>query len=283
MKIENRFLSRARLICYGPSQLPGVGDGAGDGGGEPKTFSQEDLNKILAEDRRKHQAQITRIQQTLEETAAAKGLEAQQREQLAARLEEIEASQRTKEQQAAHERVQAEKAQAAKVDAAAKESQKWREKFQSALVESELTRAVSDPDVFNPDQLKTMMRGSGVELEQIRDEATGQMTENHRVVVVFDDRDAEGKPVKTKTDPVTAVKRMKALTAVYGNQFRAGVVSGVGSGAGPAGPGSFGGPGGTGVDPKNLSPEQYMAIRAKSPELLGLRRKKPGQPSGIAK
>jgi hypothetical protein len=135
--------------------------------------------------------------------------------------------------------------------------------------------------VFNPDQLKTMMRGSGVELEQIRDEATGQLTENMRVVVVMDDRDAEGKPIRTKTDPVSAVKRMKALSAVYGNQFRSGVVSGVGSGSAPGG--AFSGPGGTGIDLKALTPQQYADIRAKNPELLGLRRKKQGQPSGIAK
>jgi hypothetical protein len=280
MTIDNRFLSRARLVCYGPgSQLPGVGDG-GDGGDNAPKFTQEDLNKILAEDRRKHQAQITRIQQTLEETAAAKGLEAQQREQLAQRLEEIEASQRTKEQQAAHERAQAEKAQAAKVEAAAKESQKWREKFQQQLVESRLAEAVSDGDIFSPAQVKQLLK-SGVALEPVKDPVTGQFTENQEVVVTFEDRDDTGNPVTSKMDPRSAVARMKKLTAVYGNLFKAGVVSGVGSSSAVGG--AFGGPGGTGLDPAKLSAAQYMEVRAKNPELLGLRRKKAGQPSGIAK
>src|SRR5271166_6509461 len=111
MTIDNRFLSRARLVCYGPPQLPGVGDNGGAGGGAddnaPK-FTQEDLNKILAEDRRKHQAQITRIQQTLEETLTSRNLTTQEREQLAQRLEDMQTETRTKDQQAAHERKQLE-------------------------------------------------------------------------------------------------------------------------------------------------------------------------------
>jgi hypothetical protein len=280
MNIDNRFLSRARLVCYGPSQLPGVGDGAGDGSGEPKTFTQEDLNKILAEDRRKHQAQVVKIQSTLEETLQSKNLAAQEKESLAQQLEEVKRANETAAQTLAREKKEAETALAKKVAEAGKEAEKFKKMFQQQLVESELTRAVSDPDVFNPDQLKQLIRGSGVELEQIRDEATGQMTDNMRVVVVMEDRDAEGKPIRTKTDPVSAVKRMKVLSAVYGNQFRSGVVSGIGSGSAVGG--GYG-PGGTGIDPKNLTAEQYMAVRAKNPEALGLRRKKHGQPSGIAK
>ena len=64
---------------------------------------------------------------------------------------------------------------------------------------------------------------------------------------------------------------MKELAATYGNLFKSGVVSGIGATSGPGGVA----PGGNGkVDVKNLTPQQYAEIRAKNPELLGLRRDK---------
>src|SRR5208283_5079612 len=92
----------ARLVCFDstPASEP-----------TPDTtlrFTQEDLNKFLAEDRRKHQGQIKTIQQTLEETLTSKNLTAQEREQLANRVSELENQGRTKEQQAQHERKQLE-------------------------------------------------------------------------------------------------------------------------------------------------------------------------------
>src|SRR5208283_2745279 len=54
---------------------------------EPAKFTQEELNKMLAEDRRKHQPQLNIVKQTLEETLTSKNLTTQEREQLAQRLE----------------------------------------------------------------------------------------------------------------------------------------------------------------------------------------------------
>jgi hypothetical protein len=62
---------------------------------------------------------------------------------------------------------------------------------------------------------------------------------------------------------------MKELPNLYGNLFKSGVVSGIGSSSATGGLA----PGGGGkVDLKNLTPQQYMKIRSENPELLGLRK-----------
>ena len=58
---------------------------------------------------------------------------------------------------------------------------------------------------------------------------------------------------------------MKEQPHKYGSLFRANVVSGIGSSAGVP-------TGGNGkLDLRKLTQQQYMEIRAKNPELLGLR------------
>lgn len=74
-----------------------------------RAFTQEDVNRLLADDRRKHQAKIDQIQRTLEEVSASKSLTSQEREQLLTQIEAMEAEKRTKEQQLAHEKSQLEK------------------------------------------------------------------------------------------------------------------------------------------------------------------------------
>jgi hypothetical protein len=67
---------------------------------------------------------------------------------------------------------------------------------------------------------------------------------------------------------------MKELSAVYGNLFKSGVVSGIGSSSATGGLAS--GSGGK-IDVRKLTQQQYMEIREKNPELLGLRAPKKGK------
>ena len=60
---------------------------------------------------------------------------------------------------------------------------------------------------------------------------------------------------------------MKELPDIWGNLFRSGVVSGIGSRSATGG--LMPGQGGQ-IDVRKLTPQQYREIRAKNPELLGL-------------
>jgi len=64
-----------------------------------------------------------------------------------------------------------------------------------------------------------------------------------------------------------AVARMKEVPDQYGNLFKSGVVSGIGSSSATGG--LMPGQGGK-IDVRKLTPTQYREIREKNPELLGL-------------
>ena len=94
-------------------------------------------------------------------------------------------------------------------------------------------------------------------------------------MVDFPDTDPNtGEPTVTSHSPESAVKRMKDLPEIYGNLFKSGVVSGIGSSAATGGLASGGG---GKVDLRKLTQQQYMEIREKNPELLGLRPNKKGK------
>ena len=253
--------NRARLVCFDnpPSEpvVPAADDTA--------RFSQSDLNKCLAEDRRRHQAQVTKIQQTLEETLTSKNLTAQERDSLQERLDGMKHEFRTKEEQQAHERKQLEDGYKAKLSEESKAKTTWETKFKQALVEQELGRAAAGADAFNPGTVVTILREHH-RIEQVKDEKTGQFTGDYRVVIDL--------PVKTETgvvkmplDPVAAVAKLRT-DQEHANLWKANLVGGIGSNSGAA-------TGANGkIDLKNLTAAQYNAIRSKTPELLGLRREK---------
>ena len=248
------YANRARKVCFDPADDPNAG----------KTFTQEDLNKILAEDRRKHQAQVVKIQQTLEETLSSKTLASQEKEQLAQRVEELQRSQETAAQTAARERRESEQAAQKKIQDAEKTAQTWQSKWKEKTVAADLATAISGPEIFNPAQLEKILR-DGVKLEQVRAE-DGTMTDQYVTTVTFDDMDDMGNPKKSTMSPKDAVKRMQKLPNLYGNQFRANIAGGIGGT-------SSSNPTGAGVVPKNLSPTQWAEMR-KTPQgrqALGLR------------
>ncbi len=143
-------MKNARLVCYAPdSQLPQAPADL-----EDRKFTQDDLNKILAEDRRKHQAQVVKIQSTLEETLTSKNLTTQERDSLAAQLDEVKNSFKTVEERKASELRDREKA----LEAAKKEAAEWKARHDNLTIEQQLSAAAVGNDGFNPSQLVELLR-----------------------------------------------------------------------------------------------------------------------------
>jgi hypothetical protein len=301
--MRNLYLSRAVLASFegeggagagagdggGAGAGPGVGAGAGTGAGTgvgagagagtgagtgvgvgDGRFSQDDVNRILADDRRKHQAQIQRVEKMLEETAASKNLTIQEREMLAQQLEDLRKETRTKEQQLAHEKKQLEEQLTGKITSAEKAAKEWEARYREGIVERTLMDAAVSGAAYDAETMMDVLRPK-TRLTEITDEKTGKGTGKFKVVVDFPDTDPNtGEPTVTLHTPESAVKRMKELPK-YANLFKSNIVSGIGSSAATGGLAS--GAGGK-VDPRKLTQEQYLKIRAENPALLGLRPQK---------
>jgi len=283
------YLSRPWSSCF---EGEGAGDGAGAGAGasaggaagagasagggasggaataaNESRFTQEDLNRFLAEDRRKHQAQLQKMESQLNELAKSKSLTEQERQTLKENLDAIAGQLRTKEQQLTLEKRQLEEQYQAKIEEAEKKTHVWEALFRDSTIERSLQDAAVKHEAFNPAQIVTQLR-PWTRVIEVMEEKTGKPTGKYKPVVDMPDVDATtGEQVMMTRSPDEAVKRMKEMPEQWGNLFRSNVVSGIGASSATGGltPGQGGR-----IDVRKLTPQQYREIREKNPELLGL-------------
>jgi hypothetical protein len=237
-----------------------------------RTFSQQELNNYLARERAKDTARLQRAEDALRQTAESANLSAREKEQLQQQIEEVQAQSRTKEQQLAHERQQAAKENEKKIAALQKEAKEWQDRHHTELTERELNAAAVKHDAHNPRLVASFLR-QHASVREVTDEK-GNSTGRWEAVVNLPTTDEEGRPITLTISPDAAVKHLAERPGEYGGLFRSNIVSGIGGSSSAGGiPTGSGGK----VDPRRLSQQQYMELREKNPEVLGLRpQKKPG-------
>ena len=269
MLIDDLYLSLPILVCFdgdGGEGDPGAG-GEGDPGAEregdpsaggeatPKTFTQEQVNKILAEDKRKHKAQLEKTERQLQELLESKNLSEAERAKAEEAREDILKQLRTKEEQAKIDKKKLETEYEARLAQAEKRATEAEQKYERSTVERALTDAAIEADAFNPSVLVTYLRGD------TKIDANGKVMVN--VPMTLEDGTIE----PGLMTPAEAIKKMKEDPERFGGLFKSNVVSGVG---GSSGTGT-----GTGknvkIDVTKLSTAEYMRLRKEAPEKLGLK------------
>jgi hypothetical protein len=264
--MRSEYVSPATLASFDGEQPPVPPAPAPEPGSE-KRLTQTEVNRIMADEKRKYQVQLQRVEKMLEEVSASKNLTVQEREQLTAQRDELQATLRTKEEQAAHEKKQLEESFKKQLADKTKDAETWQKRYEATTIDSALQDAAVGGDAFSTQQVVNLLRPS-TRLAEVRDDK-GRFTGEHQVVVSFPDSAEDGTAITRELSPHDAVKAMQAKPNAYGNLFKSGVVSGIGSGSGGGTPSSNGK-----IDVRKLTQQQYMEIREKTPELLGLRPKK---------
>jgi len=232
-----------------------------------KTFTQEDLNRILAEDRRKHQVQLKEQAEKLETVLRNSQLTEQDRKVLQENLEAVKGQQRSAEAAAAKEKQELETAFQSKLVDAEKKSQIWEGLYRESMIGRSLQDAAVKGDAWQPGQIVTLLKPM-TKLVACIDPTTNRPNGQYEVQIEMLDTDPKtGQQVMMNRTPEAAVARMKELPETYGNLFKSGVVSGIGSSSATGG--LMPGQGGK-IDVRKLTQAQYLEIRAKNPELLGL-------------
>ena len=232
-----------------------------------KTFTQEDLNRILAEDRRKHQVQLKEQAEKLETVLKKSQLTEQDRKVLQENLEAVKGQLRSAEAAAAKEKQELEQAFQSKLVDAEKKSQIWEGLYRESMIQRSLQDAAVKGDAWQPGQIVTLLKPM-TKLVACVDPTTNRPNGQYEVQIEMLDTDPKtGQQVMMNRTPEAAVARMKELPETYGNLFKSGVVSGIGSSSATGG--LMPGQGGK-IDVRKLTQAQYLEIRAKNPELLGL-------------
>jgi len=216
-----------------------------------QVFTQDQVNKMLAEDRRKHKAQVDKHVAELEQLKKSKSLSDQERTNLTTKIEELQNSVLTKEQRAAKEKEKLEKDLKATTEQLTADRDQWKNRFHSSQIKQAITSEAAAHKAFDSDALIAIL-GPQTRLVEVLDES-GQPTGDFVPKTKFKDVDKEKKEFVADLTVPEVVARMKEIPK-YGYLFETTAQAGVGANTRP---------GGRGVDPSEMTPAQYREWRKK--------------------
>lgn len=279
--VDALYLSLASVACFdGEGGEGGEGEGAGEGAGASgagasgasgapagKTFTQDEVNKLNAADRRKDKEALAKLEKQLTTLQENQNLSASEKQSLEENLEMVRGQLRTKEEQAKIERKRIEEELTGKYTDLESRYNDLSGRYRGETIKRSWQDAFGS-DAYSLPQAVALMSPQS-KLVPVIDEKTKKETGEQKIVVELDDEDSEGNPTKSTLTPAEAVKRMKELPHKYGNLFKTNVVAGVG------GTNTTGGMAGKGeVDLRKLAqdPEQYRKMRKENPGALYAKR-----------
>lgn len=200
---------------------PKVGDDNGKGG----TFTQAQVNEMMAKDRRKHQEQTKKAMAEVEALRSKARLTTEERDDLDKRMQELQDQLLTKEELAKKEQERLRKDHENKLKEVASERDSWKNRYTDSAIVRSITDAAGKHDAYRPQQIVALLQ-SKTRLAEVRDDE-GNPTGNFKPEIRFDDVDKEGKPVTLTLTPDEAVKRMREMED-YLNLFKGEGVGGLG-------------------------------------------------------
>lgn len=231
---------------------------------ENKTFTQDDVNKIVVQRNKALKAQYEALEQNYQGLLEEKNLTQQQRAKIEADLQNVQAQLRTKEQQAAHEA----KLAAEKHKNALQETEKtavyYKNLYESSTIEREIVDAATQHGGYNPRQFIALVRPRTKLVEELNTngEKTGRLVPRVEETVKGDD----GSPTAVLRTVEEAILGLKETDP---NLFKSFSARGIGNG-------TENGVGGKPLDPKSMSTADYFANRDQIRKQYGLDRSKPG-------
>ncbi len=221
-----------------------------------RTFTQPEVDKLMAEHRKGLQTQNAELIKQLEELKTTSGLTAQQKEELEARIETLSQQHQTKEQQLAAELEKVNKKYKTDTENLGNETKKWKSAFDNTLIENAILAGATKHTAASAAQLKSMLQSRAKVVEELGDD--GKPTGKFVVKLPMTVLDPKTKkPVDVELEMIEAIGKMKEDTE-NANLFLYDGKPGFG-GNNAAG----GGPGSGTIDWANLTPEQHREMRKK--------------------
>ena len=226
---------------------------AADKAGGKTSFTQDEVNAIIAKERAADKKRNEQLVQQLESLKSTSKMTSDEKAALESRIEELKTQHMTKEELAARDRKKLEEELSGARDSAINEAKSWRTRYESSTVQRALVDEAVKGDAFSPHQIMELLSPRSKVVEALDDK--GKPVGNFIVQIAFDDVDKDKKPVTMQLTPAEAVKRMKELPERFGNLFKSGVRGGLGSGN------ASGTDGNATVASAIKSPEAYRASR----------------------
>ncbi|MFA5759609.1 MAG: hypothetical protein WC942_09675 [Clostridia bacterium] len=225
---------------------------------EQKNFTQEEVNSILAKEKRKTKEAQEALLQQLEETKKSVKMSSEEKESLEKKIEELQKITMSAEERSRQKETKLQKSYDERLVALENERTEWQKRHANLVVSNDILRAASSNKAVDPNQIFKMLRGD-VRLVQKVDE-TGKPIDSFETRIDFEDRDKDDKPITLDLTVEEAIKRMKELPQ-YGNLFEGSKASGMGGN-------NAGSAGAKGDILKVVNdPQKYRELRTKNPNL----------------
>ncbi len=183
--------------------------GGGGGGGEPtpKTFTQERVNTLLADQKRELKGKMTELTNANKELTTNSALTADEKKTLSLRVDELEGEMLTKEEKATKALNEVNTKLATTTETLTGERDGWRQRFFNAEIEKEIVTASTENNAFSVDQIKDLIQ--------------------HKVQVV--EKDGEHSFEVGEKSITEHIKGMKEDVDKFGNLFKSEKTGGQGN------------------------------------------------------
>jgi Ca2+-binding RTX toxin-like protein len=230
---------------------------AGGADDEKPKFSQKQLNKILADDRRKHEEKVKDAVTQLEQLKKAKGLSEKERVELQAKIEDLNNSLLTKEEQAKKEIEKRDKQYKQQLESESQEKTYWQSQYTQETTQNQIMAAAIENEAVKASQILDLLTPKTRLVEVMDAEGKSFSPKKYVPKVKLRTMTKEGEEVELDLTIKEAVKRMKDEPENYGNLFKSGLNGGLGAG------GSAGATGAVTGDRPPSDPAQYRLWRQK--------------------
>lgn len=257
MKMKMRpLVMKMRPLVMNPLWTRNVYD---DPPPEVKVFKQEDVDKIVADARRKDEAEIQKHTNELKKLKESAGLTKKERDDLQTRIDDLNNQYKTKEQLAAQEIEKTQSKAKEELELERNEKSRWKESFETTTITNAVLRTTS-ADAVNAEIMEDLIRPKSRVVEG--KDAEGKPNGLFTVMVKIGITNKKTKTVEVMDLPIDeAIKQMKEDVPRFGNLFKSTIQGGVGGsgGGGSRGTGQAGPLDGETI--KNMTDAEYVELR----------------------
>jgi hypothetical protein len=191
-----------------------------------KTFTQDDVNKFVAEEKRKMKAQADKLVTELEAMRSKANITTQEREEIEQRLESVKSEFMTKEELLKQEKVKTEQKLKTDLETKTREADTWKTKFTQSTITRSIVDAAITSEAYNPNQIVAQLAPNTRLVEVLGEDnkPTGEFVAKVKIT----EKDKDGKDVTLDLPVAEAVKKLSDQDS-FANLFKGKGAGGTGS------------------------------------------------------
>lgn len=230
------------------SFFDGEGTGNEGAGDPPKTYTQEEFNAAIENERKRESEKLRTLTVQLEDLKSKTGDKAAYEQQ----IRELQESLMTKEELAKKKLKEKEEESKNQLESVTKSRDEWQSRFQNTLIQREILDAAQKEGAYDSNIFINLLKDNTTTTEVLDEDGKG--TGFFKVVVKLNTTDSkDGKNKVLSLNPEEAIKYLKGQPEKYGYLFKGLGTPGTGLTSGNK---TF-----TEKDLESMSPEEYAKHR----------------------